>query len=152
MTKATVSGINWSGVSLTNETGSIDVEQTMAFLREELVDYVSTNEIPADKIREVVSQVFTKVTQIDLNGLASRCALLLDAPVGSETKVQKRVLDFVRAESAAFKDSKGEKGGFVILPGARGGMGSTRASSPETLKLYTKMLETKAAKATKVSV
>lgn len=142
--KNTVSGINWSKVACTNAQGGVDLDETMSFLREELVAFVETNEIPAATIAAAVDEVFSKINQTDLNGLANRVALMLNAPVESQTKVAKRVLDFIRAESATFKASNGESGGYVILPGAGGG---TRKSSAATKELFAKMSAKKAAKA-----
>lgn len=122
--------INWAKVAVRDAHGAIDKDATLALCDEELTSHIG-NEVDMTEIASSVAQVFTKLTRggeaqkamIDLDGLATRAfGLLPAAPLGSETLLKKRIMDFVRGESLRFTETNGAEGLYHIKRGKDGGV------------------------------
>lgn len=142
-------GINWAKVAVRDGHGSVDAAATMARLEEELTKHVAENEIDLGEIAGAVSRVLTDLTKngqaqkasMNLNDLSLRALNLLGS---TESRLQKRILEFARGESERFMSSKGADGLLLIRKGKLGGV---HVSTPTFVKEYNESLAKKAEKA-----
>jgi hypothetical protein len=121
-------GINYGKVVLRDNHGTADPSATMDRINAELVEWIAKNEIDTPRIAAAVSTAIEKFpkaqkAQLDLEGLTKRAMdELKDLPYGAESRIGKRIKDFVRGESDRFEDSRGESGICFIARGKNGGV------------------------------
>jgi hypothetical protein len=142
-------GINWARVAVRDGHGSVDAAATMARLEEELTKHIAENEIDLGEIAGAVSRVLADLTKngqalkasMALNDLSLRALSLLGS---TESRLQKRILEFAHGESERFVASRGADGLLMIRSGRHGGV---HVSTPTFVKEYNEALTKKAEKA-----
>lgn len=147
-------GINWENVAVRDAHGAVDKDATLARCDAEIVAHIANNEFDIEEIRGAVAQVFVKLTRggaaqmamMDLQGVVGRASALLDVPYGAETRIEKRIKDFVRGESKRFEATTGAEGSYHIKRGKHGGV---RGNSEMYVKEYRALQAKKAAASAK---
>lgn len=149
----TVTGtnVNWAKLAVRDEHGALDITATLLLVEKELSDTAGA-EVSTDTIAEHTAGVFDKLTKsgsiknasMELSILAQRVVAQLDAPYGTETRLNERVKDYVRGESDRFEATNGSEGLYLIQRGKGGGV---RLSTESFVKEYREKQAKKAAKA-----
>lgn len=137
------SGINWSKLLLRHDSGAPDIEETMAWLREEANKHIGSNEVDNEVINAAVKTVFDNSTNktLDLNTLTHKALNIIDMEGASVSKLGERVKNFLRNETKIFETTNGEDGRYVIRRGP--GKGCSLVT-PQLVKEYRDMKAKKA--------
>jgi hypothetical protein len=124
------SGINWGRVVDLDrtESGLANVDATMERLRIELELFVERQEVPLSVIAEATDKAFAKAVSKSTTGslkmasLTSRALLEMDIDLSAETRIGKRIVDYVQSESQRFIESGGVSGEWLVRLGRDGGV------------------------------
>lgn len=115
------SGINWTRIldleGMRKDDGSPDVPAVIRFLEEDLTAYVSKYELPVSEIQEALEKAYDKHPGgLDFVGMCNRALNeIVYVPNGAETKILKRIGDYLRIQSKIFKE--GGDGKWLVSPG-----------------------------------
>lgn len=115
------SGINWTRIldldGMRKDDGSPDISAVLRFLEEDLTSYVSKYELPVSEIQEALEKAYEKHPGgLDFVGMCNRALNeIVYVPNGAETKILKRINDYLRLQSKLFKE--GKDGKWLVSPG-----------------------------------
>jgi hypothetical protein len=143
-----MSTINWKKVFVKNASGNLDLEATMAVLREEASEFLAANAVDVPAIDAAVQSVFGKMPpalnkQVDMTTLTVQALSVMTIPEGQTPRAMQNVKDFIRSESKRFVETAGAEGKYVVISGAGGGV---RITSPSTVEYFKKLQDRKVSK------